>query len=248
MKCKYCGGNISLEMAYCPYCGKPNEHAMRHAKEMQEYQEVYEQTRNDVQEKAHRFTGTTVRVIVIALLVLVIVGLLVLAGNGYALKRAWKQNQAEKHAQEMMAQMDAYLEEEDFIAFTSFCEENYIDTYETVFEAYVPVDRAARSFSYVYMQIMRIACPPTYAEQDSQISVLAEQLNYFYEALDMTQYEYYENIDEEKAQVAFAAMEEKVNVLLMSYCGLTKEEAESLKGMSEAQRAVTIEEAVLNEK
>ena len=39
MKCKYCGGNLTLEQAYCPHCGRPNEEAAQHVKDMEHYQD-----------------------------------------------------------------------------------------------------------------------------------------------------------------------------------------------------------------
>lgn len=247
MKCKHCGGNITLETAYCPYCGKPNEHAQQHARDMAKYHGEYVETKSDVEEAAHKYTGSTVRIIIIAVLVIVIIFLLVIAGNTYSIKRAWKQSQNEKNTEVIMKKMDKYLEEEDYLAFTQFCSENYIDTYETEFEVYMPVERASQSYSYVYSSIMEIACPPSYAELDSQIEFLAENLDYFYNNLDMTQYEYYEKIDVEKNKKSLAAMEEKIEILLITYCGITEEQAEEMKSMSSARRAVTIEEAIMNE-
>ena len=247
MKCKYCGGNITLETAFCPYCGKPNEHAQKHVRDMEKYQGVYEETRSDLQEAANRYTGSTVRIIIIAVLIILIILLLLLAGNAYSIKRAWIQAQNNKNAETVMKQMDEYLENEDFIAFTHFCNENYIDTYETEFEVYMPVERASQSYSYVYNSIMEVACPPTYADANSRIEYLAENLDYFYNNVDMSQYEYFENIDIEKNEKALAAMEEKVELLLVTYCNFTEEEAKSMKSMSNAKRAVTIEEAILDE-
>ena len=58
---------------------------------------------------------------------------------------------------------------------------------------------------------------------------------------------YYENIDWEMNEKALLAMEEKVHLLLQSYCGVSKEEVEGMKTMSAAKRAVLLEEAVLHE-
>lgn len=40
MKCKYCGGNLTLEQAYCPHCGRPNEEAEQHVKDMEHSQKM----------------------------------------------------------------------------------------------------------------------------------------------------------------------------------------------------------------
>lgn len=79
------------------------------------------------------------------------------------------------------------------------------------------------------------------------IENLAENLDYFYETLDMSRYEYYKNIDVEKSEKILNAMEEKVKLLLSTYCGLTEEETDSIRTMSKARRAVTLEEAISGE-
>jgi predicted amidophosphoribosyltransferase len=50
MKCKYCGGNLTLEQAYCPHCGRPNEEAAQHVKDMEHYKSNFEDTKSDVYE------------------------------------------------------------------------------------------------------------------------------------------------------------------------------------------------------
>lgn len=246
MKCKYCGGNITLETEYCPYCGKTNEHAQKHAADMKTYQRVYESTRNGVQDAAHKYTGATIRLIIIAVLVIMIVVLFILGAKSYDFRRMWIEHRSEKNSKQNMETMDEYLENEEFLAFTAFCEENYIYTYDTVFEKYTPAERVSRYYRYVYEDIMRIACPPEYADQEFVLESLSENLEYFYTSMDMKEYEYYD-IDTELNQRAIAAMEEKTELLLHVYCGLTEEEAMSMRTMSKAKRAVMLEEAVLDE-
>ena len=65
--------------------------------------------------------------------------------------------------------------------------------------------------------------------------------------MDMSNYEYYTNIDWKINGKALAAMEENVQRLLETYCGLTKEETSEIREMSKAKRAVMLEEAILGE-
>lgn len=247
MRCEYCGGNISLEAEECPYCGAPNKHAQKHAKDMKTYHKAYESTRSGVEEATHKYTGVTVRVVIIAILIVVILVLLVLGAKAYDFRRMWIESRSEKNAVQYMEIMDSYLENEEFIAFTTFCDENYIDTYETVYEKYMPVERASRYYSYVYQEIMSVACPPVYQEQEQALEYLVENLEGFYTSLDMTEYEYYEGVDTEENRNALKAMEEKIQLLLQTYCGLSAEEAEEFPAMTKAQRAILLEEAVANE-
>lgn len=57
MKCKYCGGNLTLEQAYCPHCGRPNEEAAQHVKDMEHYKSNFEDTKSDVYEVAEKKYG-----------------------------------------------------------------------------------------------------------------------------------------------------------------------------------------------
>lgn len=247
MRCEYCGGDIGLESAFCPYCGKPNEQAQRHAGEMKAFRRDYEATRIGVERELRRYTGRSVRIAVIAVLLVLSVLLLILGGRAYSFRRLWLQHRSERNAEACMAEMDAMLAGEDFLAFNAYCEANYIDTYENVFESYAPAVRAARSFTYLYADILRTADPPDYYDEEYIVGTLTDDLEYFYSALDMEQYEYYEGADNEQNRRALAAMEERTELLLQSFCGLTAEEAAALRDMSEARRAITLEEAMQDE-
>ena len=244
MRCKYCGGDIRLEDAYCSYCGKPNEHAARHAGEMAEFRADYARSKSRVEHTVRRFTGSSVRAVIIALLLIAIVLLLLLGGRAYSIRRAVIQARSERSAAACMAEMDALLAGEDFLGFSAYCEANYIDPYDNAFEPYAPAERAARSFSYLYTDILRAANPPEYYDTERLISTLTDDLGYFYSALDMEQYEYYEGADSEQNRAALAAMEERAALLLQSFCGLTAEEAAQMRYLSEARRAIALEEGL----
>jgi len=244
MKCEYCGGNLSLEAENCPFCGKVNEQAKKHAGAMKRYHRAFEQTRREVEAEANRHTGLMVRVILIAVLLVVAVLLLVLGGKAYEFRRMWIQGQSERNASEYMEILDGYLKEEDFMAFSHFCNEKYIDTYDSVFEKYAPVERAAQNYCYVYQDMMRLVCPPSYQDREDILEALSETLDYFYHTLDMEQYEYYEGADNPLNREALESMEGKVELMLQFYCGLKGEEAEGFKEQTKAKRAIMLEEAV----
>ena len=73
MKCKYCGGNLTLEQAYCPHCGRPNEEAAQHVKDMEHYKSNFEDTKSDVYEVAEKNTEIMSHMIIITVLVILCV-------------------------------------------------------------------------------------------------------------------------------------------------------------------------------
>ena len=100
MKCKYCGGEISLEDVKCPYCGRENEEAVQHIKDMQYYQGEFEKAKHKVYHESGQAAAITVRVIICALLVIFSILLLVLGGNAYSFIYSVQSKNADAHAAE----------------------------------------------------------------------------------------------------------------------------------------------------
>lgn len=247
MKCNYCGGNLSLTAEKCPYCGQVNEQARKHIGDMKRYHGAFEKTRQGVQESTGKYTGTVVRVVWIAVLVVAVVVTMILGTHTYEIRSGLKRHQAVKHAEEYMKILDQYLLEENFAAFSAFCDENYLDTYDTVYEKYAQVLRASRQYTYVYSSIMELVSPPQYRETEDTLEYLTENLESFYDSLEEEPYMYYEGVNSEINKNALKAMEEKVGLMLQYYCGLSEETANAFRELSKAKRAVALEEAVYEE-
>src|SRR5699024_3235668 len=196
----------------------------------------------------NRYTKVVVRVVIIAFLFFVIIVLHNLGERSYSIVRSIGQYQSRRHAAEYMKQLDQYIEEEDFAAFTAFCNGQKIDCYEEPYTRYIPVKQTAQSYVNLYEDIMQLVCPTEYQEQSREIEQMAESLDYFYSCMDMERYEYYEGADSESNQKALETMEHNVVLLLQTYFHISEEEAEQLKELSQAKRAVLIEEAIIGEK
>ena len=173
--------------------------------------------------------------------------LLIFGGKSYEFRRMIVQGRTERNAPKVMAKMDALLEAEDFLAFSAFCDENYVDCFDNAFEKYAPAERASAAFSYVYRDLMSLVAPAEYAQPEDLAAALADNLDYFYDVADIADYEYYDGADSAQNRAALAAMKERVELLLITYCGLSAEEAEAMETMSVARRAIILEEAALDE-
>ncbi len=246
MRCKYCSGEISLETAFCPYCGKPNEHARQHAQELRRFRRSYEETRSGVQRTVRRYTGLSIRIVTLALLLLATVLLLIAGGQSYSIRRSIVQSRTEKNALEVMAVMDRLLDAGDYFAFTAYCEEHYVESYDSVFESYTPVIRASRTYCYTYNDLMRTIRPPEYTDLDFLLECLSDDLENFYSALNMEDYQYYEGADSPRNRELLADMEHRLSLLLQTYCHLSPEDTENFPTMSKARRALLLEEAILH--
>lgn len=251
MKCEYCGGNLSLEALKCPHCGRINKHAQQHVSDMNRYHGEFEETQSDVYAVTHNYAGIAARAAVIVGLLILIVILLVIAGESYSIRSDFMERRADKRYEEYSAIMDQYLAEENYQAFYAFCEREYIEGYDNNYESYTPVLRASRNYKYLYDAIMEFYTNKQNpkAEEYRLESGKENLMNYmenFYDILDMKHYEYYEGADSDKNREILQRMEENVKVLLYTYCNLTEEDLAEWGSMSKAKRIVLLEERIGN--
>ena len=120
MKCKYCGGNLTLEQAYCPHCGRPNEEAAQHVKDMEHYKSNFEDTKSDVYEVAEKNTEIMSHMIIITVLVILCVVVFVVSARSWSIHRGLLQFDAGIRQSSYMKQMEQYLEDEDYIGYQLF--------------------------------------------------------------------------------------------------------------------------------
>ena len=237
--CPSCSEKFYDTLLKCPYCGTTNYQAQKYEWDMQDANaNAYATTK--------KYASIAVRMIVIAILLIVIVVFGVIEAKSYSIKRVYLQGKAERKYEEYAEFMDKYLQDENYIAFYGFVEENYIDGYDSSYEKYIPEIRVCTQYAYLYEYIMRYYTQirqeaPT-EDVSRSIGYVAEQLNYFYHVLNIEDYEYYEHVDIEKSQIVLEGIENKVNALLQTYCSLTMEDVESLRELSDARRMVLLED------
>lgn len=240
MKCEKCGGNLTLEDVVCPYCEALNEHAVQHIREMNRYKKDYEGTKQEVYSVTKNYAGITVRIIVIAVLIVLTVICGVLSGEAYSIKRNIKI--AQRNDKECKETMEQYLEDRDYYAFAMFCDINKISAYEEGYEEYNSIIYAVRQYHYAYDAIMRTVKPYEGVDNQNSISYIAEYVNGFYKIFDESSDNYYSANTSEKSMEVALEIKEQLEALLMAYCGLTQEDIAGFADMSKAERALIIEE------
>lgn len=243
MKCDYCGGTLSLENENCPHCGRPNPHARQHIEDMRRYEGEFERTKKYVYDKTKTYTQIVVRMIILAALVILSVGLFVLADNAYSLLRDWERNKSEKKYNEYSKILDEYLEEENFRAFVSFCEAHNLESFQGAYTSkYQRVIWVSRYYVYLMDYLSDYAFPKSYTTQ-KQAKWVADEMEYFYQYLDQDPADYYMEVeDDPMVAQALDTMGKNVEQFLTVYCGFTEEEAQSMREMSSARRQLLLEE------
>lgn len=245
MKCEFCGGNLSLEDQYCPHCGQMNKHSQEHIREMGRFRKRFESTQDKVYGTTHRYTQLTVRIVLICILIVLTILAVLVGTNAYSVLRDIRKSDTNRKFDEYSAVLDAYMEEGKFEEFNYFREVKQIDWYETPYESYAPVISAARDYSNIVEGIADMICKSE--EEEWKPEFLGGVVFSFYDGLDMEEWSWYEGADSEKNREALEKMVNQVEGLLMTYCGLSREQAESLRELNEARITVLLEEAMTDE-
>lgn len=245
MKCENCGGNLTLEDVVCPHCEAVNPHAIEHIRQMKRYQKDYEGTKEQVYDVTKRYVSVSVRIIAIAVLIVLIILCGILSDEGYSLHRKKKLAEAKRNKEEITTMIEEYLESQEYYALHSFLEAYYIEYSAEGYEEYRPLKHAATQYYFFYSDVIRVMYPYSEESLKTYPGRIEGDLASFYKLYDE---EYYANVyDNPKHKEDILKMEEQINAMLVAYCGLTMEEAEGLKNMTQAQRMSLLEERILHE-
>ncbi len=244
LKCKYCGNNLSLEDVYCPYCGKKNEEAKKHARDMQRYQAEFEETKDEVYSTTRSYGVLYARIILMVILAAGIIAAAVIATHSYSFRRLRQEKDAVRNAAAYTQEMDELLEQEDYLKFSEFCQAHNISAYAKGYEKYELIITAARQYEYFYGNLAEIIYAGESRTIDYVVESMADNLDYFYRNTtgERMEQDYWKNFDEDQTRAAFEGMNAQVDQLLQTYLGLTEEEADSMRTLSKSRRSLLIEE------
>ena len=247
MKCKNCGGEVGLEERFCPYCGTPNEQAVRHFQDMADYQERYAATEANVVGAAKRYGQVIPRVIVILLLLIATVVMAVVSENAYGFPEQMRRRAAEKDPEGTIAVMEGYLAQGEYLSFASYADYIDIRVYNSPFEDYAGIRWTAQYYKDVVLHLERLflhgdreAWATKRAPDD--IQSFCQSLESFFDTLERGTRDTVS--DAHRAHVE--QMRSNVMDMLRVYLGIEREEAEQFLAMSTNRKAAFIEEVLLD--
>lgn len=245
MKCPYCGAPLDLDDNFCSHCGKLNEQVKQHVDDMNRFKTEFSETKEEVYKTTKRYTAVTVRVVMIALLVILNVAIAVVGSRYYSFERMLGEADSERNFTKYSAILDSYLEEGNYHAFYNFIISKDVPTYDSAYEQYSQIENLTSQYVYIYEYIMKAYLKADSEQRASLCKYTADSLEYFYENLDMERYSYYENYDREENLKAIAGLKEKVEMLLVTYGGVSSEDAALFETYTSAKRAMILEEGML---
>ncbi|MBR4530617.1 MAG: zinc ribbon domain-containing protein [Lachnospiraceae bacterium] len=250
MKCPNCGANISIRDEYCAWCGKVNEHSLRHIQILKRYQAATEATKNDLEKQTDVRVPIFMRLLVIALLIIGVVVCFVLMDTSWDRKYNRREAEAIKNAPVHTAELDRLLAAHDHTGFSRYMGSHYISVYGHVgndrypYKKYKQYVNVNDYYIYTISHIMDLYPyrSDSYDSEESTLEEAAQYINYFYDAYARAQK------DEDLAQNSVVAeaiedMELQMQAMTVRYLGVDRADAAGLKELTEAQRRYLIEES-----
>lgn len=245
MKCENCGGNLTLEDVVCPHCESVNQHAIQHIRDMKRYRKDYEGTKEGVYSVIKNYVGVTVRIVIIAVLIVLIFLCARQREDSFSIKLNSMKKEAEKNAEEYKAVIDDYLEAGEFRTLNYYLEMNVISASMPAYEDYKAVFNAISNYGFFYADIIGYMHPSGEKNLATYPTRLEEDIRQFYNLFDE---ENYINIYIQPQHKEYIIqMKEEMEALMITYCGLTEEEAQDIWEMSKAERMTLLEERLLYE-
>ena len=249
MKCRYCNGEVGLEQKYCPYCGRPNEQAVQHYSDMASFRGRYADTEAEVIRHSERYARIIPRTVIIVLLLVLAAAMYIVSENAYGFPQLMRSRAAEKRPEATMSVLEGYLEEGDYISFSSYISYNGIKTYNSAFERYRHVYWCSEYYQDIVMHMEKLFLHTDregwikYSASDD-IRMLCQSLEYFYDA-------YNRGADEPETADYVPYLEDmkgRVADLLNVYLGIDDSELDGFLAMSDNRKAAYIEEVLLDAK
>ncbi len=250
MKCKYCGGEVGLEEAFCPFCGQPNEQAFSHQRDMAEYRDRFSETKAAVTRKARHYSQIVPRVLILLFLVVGSITMFLVSENAYSFPDQSRRRAAVRNAEKTTAILEGYLEAQDYASFASYCDYNSLRLY-TDFPEYQDIYYCAEYYMHFVIDLEKLFLQGDRESwwddsADSDIRSFCSSLSSFYDTAERSLKYHYGDSDTGPAPVHITAMRNNADGLLAFYLGIGQEELSGFLSLSDTQRAAYVEEVLLN--
>ena len=246
MKCTYCGGEVGLEESVCPYCGRPNEQAVKHVQDMHRFSRRFEDTKTQVLGKARSYSQIVPRILILLFLVIACVVMVIIKESAYGMPEKSRRRAAERNVSTVSAALDACLEQSDYIAFASTFEYNGIRTYGGSFEDYREVFWCADYYKDIVVRLEKIllnADRETWIKNSASYDIrsFCQTIGYFQDSLKTAE----RNLSEGPMLDHVHAMRDNLEQMLSLYFGI--EEPEGFLSLSENRMSAMLEEVLIDE-
>ncbi len=239
MKCKNCGSNLNLLQSACPYCGTVNPHFRSQRENIDRYGKDYARTKEEVVAKSSRFAGYSVRITIIALLAFLNILFLLLGLYSWDIQYWRQEKQVEREADRHRAALEELEANFDYIGFSVYYETHDLYLSDSL-EDFTKVQQVCSDYTFLFENLVMLGQEDTYQTDEERLEYIGDRLKYLYDSMEPAEYEpesYYEG----NHGRLIRQLEEDLQLLLITYAGITPGEAAEFAEMSDGRRQVAME-------
>lgn len=245
MNCDYCGAPLTLEDANCPHCGRVNEQARIHARDMAKYKKEFNITQSSVNTVMSRYKGITARLIILVIAIAVLIVSFVLAHGTYSIYRSQKVKETLKNREEISRRLDEYIEAEDYLGFREYAQQRYIDYSDVQEDAVLGKYASIKRISDHYQNFMLMALRCVAAEkplEETSVRYVSDNLNSLLKILYTEESYVWTMGDPEYTREIGEQIKKQVKGFMIAFFDFTSDEYDSFVELSDARRAVFLED------
>lgn len=247
MKCEKCGHSIGPEELKCAHCGADNPFAIQHEQNMQQYKKRFDNTGSEVLESAGNMRKLGIKAGVIVFLIVGFIVTFLVEKYNYSdheyEARERNRNATAKNTEENIAVIDELLEKGEYVESVGFMYESGVmnsgdDAYDELKGFRYVASEYKECMQYMEQIALQGEVTDYYDYLDNYIQGFCMYLEGFYETYDVWK----DSRSCARYSPYIYDMEQELRTAMMVYFSMDEDELEDFLALSEAQKAVRLEE------
>ncbi len=237
VNCKKCGAPLTLDSAFCPYCGEANPEAQEHLEKLRELDEQFENASREVAaevKKSRRGYG-----ILVILVMLLLANLVIFMLNRVSYEIADKIAAGKMTEREIKSQMDSFLEDGEYIKLDLFTDKFSLSYRD--YGDYLKISNLAAYQSRMIESMTQYLYSPD-AYGDPLVKTCEAVVDYEEEYTSLKKRE-----DSELVRLHMERINTEVNGFLRNYLGLTEEDIAEIQNLNASSLLILVNERLNNE-
>lgn len=245
MKCEYCAGDISIDNAFCPHCGKQNKFYEAHRADMDAYERRFKATEEKVAAKASVFSRRAVFITVVAILACVILAEALVLINMFDINYALEKARNTKNSAAIVQQLNELEQSGDYLEM-----HNYYSRYSNIdrksgVNDFVMVDSVAAYYTTIVNSMSLLAAGDCeYETAYDKARQINTALSGSYEVLEKSKDRPEDPKYEKQHMDAVGVMIDQMHAYISTYCDIPSEIVSTFPDMTDAQRFNVLNEAL----
>ncbi len=237
VNCKKCGAPLSLDSAFCPFCGEANPEAQEHLEKLRELDEQFESASREVAaevKKSRRGYG-----ILVILIMLLLANLVIFMMNRISYEVADKIVAGKMTESEIKSQMDSFLEDGEYIKLDLFTDKFSLSYRD--YGDYLKISNlAAYQSRMIESMTLYLYSPDAYG--DPLVKTCEAVVDYEEEYASLKKRE-----DSELVRLHMERINTEVNGFLRNYLDLTEEDIAEIQNLNASSLLILVNERLNNE-